>query len=113
MVEIETLAAGVLALPGRRRGAQSLAQALRDPLLAAVLWRVLRDEAVWSFPDRAALDGAVDALTDSDAALPEAPSAALLKLCTPERPVLTLAVTGGGDLVQAVFKAADRWGVDG
>jgi len=107
------LAAGVLALPGRERGAQTLSQALRDPLLAAVLWRVLRDEAVGNFPDRAALDSAVAALTQSEAALPKSPPAALLDLCGPERPVLTLAVQGGGDLVRAVFKVADTGAGDG
>ena len=61
MAELAQLAAGILALTGRSRGAQTLGQALRDPLLAALLWRVLRDEAVVDFPDRAALDSAMDA----------------------------------------------------
>lgn len=103
MDDLAAFAAGLLALPGRAGGAQTLAQSLHDPLLAAVLWRVLRDEAVVNWPDREALDRAVLALLDSEAWLPEGPPPALRALCGPARPLLTLAVSGGGDLAQAVF----------
>lgn len=103
MDDLPRFAAGLLALPGRGRGAQTLAQALCDPLLAAVLWRVLRDEGVVDWPGRAALDGAIATLIGCEAALPMAPPAALRALCGPAHPLLTLAVSGAGDLEQAVF----------
>ncbi|NUB45938.1 hypothetical protein GEU84_016190 [Fertoebacter nigrum] len=104
-----TLAAGVLALPGRAAGAQTVAQALRDPLLAAVLWRVLRDEQVTAWPDRAALDLVVSALFLNKTRLPKAPPAAVRALCGPARPLLTLAVTGApqDQLARAVFGGND------
>ena len=109
MAELAQIAAGVLALPGRSRGAQSLDQALRDPLLAALLWRVLRDEQIVPWPDRAALDGAVSALMHTTTGLPKAPPDAVLALCGPGRPLLTLAATGASEdrLVQAVFGGDD------
>jgi hypothetical protein len=107
MAEIAELAAGILALPGRSRGAQTLAQALRVPLLAALLWRVLRDEAVVGFADRASLDDAMKDLLCADTILPAAPPATLLVLCGPACPVLTLALNGQGDLAQVVFGGVD------
>jgi hypothetical protein len=107
MVELAQLAAGILALPGRSRGARTLSQALRDPLLAALLWRVLRDEGLVDFLDRAALDDTMDALRNAETALPTSAPAAVQALCGPMRPVMTMALSGTGDLAQMVFGGVD------
>jgi hypothetical protein len=50
---IPSLAAALLSRLGPARGHHSLDKALTDPLLTALLWRILRDEMVL---DRAVLD---------------------------------------------------------
>jgi xylulokinase len=91
------LAAAILGCPGRAAGHETLGQALSDPLLAGLLWRVMRDDLAALWPDRAALDRAMVAAYASARQLPTVPPPVMRKLQRADRPVLGFALQARAD----------------